>query len=990
MTEPTHSDARITLPRPPQPASPFRFPIVAATVPVAASVAIWLLTGSTFALLFAALGPLAATGSYVDSRVTARRTKRRERERFAAATVATRDAISAHHRREIAELTEHTPAAVRLLADAHTDALRWAKSPRDVVPVHLGVGRVRSSLLLDRAGTEDSSDIAVEEQYQSLLDVAAELHNAPIAVNARLGIAIFGSPILARSLARALAVQLARTLSPTTTWVRFDGVFSAERWTENLPHRRLGTGVSVPTTEHGQFTSVQWGQLGEAEACISLSVVPEERHAPSGHRIVVAAHGSGFAVVRHPDRHQRRDFFPAFLGREQAAEWARAAKSIAARDGLTSASDDVPEAVAFAELEEWRATSSARSRPKNSLEAFAAVGGEGPVMLDLVAQGPHAIVGGTTGSGKSELLISWILAIAATSAPHEVTFLLVDFKGGSAFAHLDSLPHSVGVITDLDASAADRAFASLKAELRYRERTLAAAQARDISEVDELPRLVIVVDEFAAMMADYPQLHTLFSDIAARGRSLGMHLILCTQRPSGVVRDTLLANADLRISLRVNNGSDSSVVIGSDRAAELPTNPKGRAWIAHGSSSPQLGQFALASHDDIDRIAQRWTGSAAPRRPWCDPLPALVALRDLLELHDADRSTHTGAAASEGLRPEIVLDKPLQFGLVDLPEQQRRSCAEWTPQHDGNVLVLGAPGSGKTVALTTLLESSRKVPQARVINVGGSTGALWDALTQLQRDIVHRPAVSVDTIVGIDDLDAAIARCPEDYRADVIERLAMVMREGPAQRIWIVATTQRITPPLQSLVQLAPAVLRLRHSSKQDYVLAGGESEHFNATLTPGGGHWKGNRCQVAQSDGAYFPPSQATAAPLTALENVVVASTRVTAAAAAFEAAGWAVRLVTGAAGGESQLLLNDSQRPTALIGSLDDWNSRWGAIAALRGHAAIVLDGASPGDFRQLTRSRQLPPPLGAGNQLYWRLHDDGSAERVELVAGETASVT
>src|SRR5690606_38751968 len=151
------------------------------------------------------------------------------------------------------------------------------------------------------------------------------------------------------------------------------------------------------------------------------------------------------------------------------------------------------------------------------------------------------------------------------------------------------LPHVVGIVTDLDEVAAARALRSLRAELRHRESLLAERGARSIEEladgVPALARLVIVVDEFAALTAGFPELHEVFADLAARGRSLGVHLVLCTQRPAGSVRDSVLANCTLRISLRVNNRADSIAVVGEPGAAALPRHPVGRAIIARDEGS---------------------------------------------------------------------------------------------------------------------------------------------------------------------------------------------------------------------------------------------------------------------------------------------------------------------------------------------------------------------------------------------------------------------
>ncbi|MFV4915041.1 FtsK/SpoIIIE domain-containing protein, partial [Microbacterium lacticum] len=209
-----------------------------------------------------------------------------------------------------------------------------------------------------------------------------------------------------------------------------------------------------------------------------------------------------------------------------------------------------------------------------SLAAVVGVSGGEPVTLDLVADGPHAVVIGVTGSGKSELLTTWILAMCRSRSPREVSFLLVGFKGGRTFDALVALPHVTGVLTDLDEDRALRAVESLRAEIRHRERVLEESGARDIVEAaGALSRLVIVVDEYAALVAVHPGLHDLFADIAARGRALGMHLVLASQRAAGAFRDGVLANAPLRIAFRVTDAADSRAVLGQDDAVRLPGTP---------------------------------------------------------------------------------------------------------------------------------------------------------------------------------------------------------------------------------------------------------------------------------------------------------------------------------------------------------------------------------------------------------------------------------
>lgn len=243
----------------------------------------------------------------------------------------------------------------------------------------------------------------------------------------------------------------------------------------------------------------------------------------------------------------------------------------------------------------WSATQSitrhwspATHRPPATLPAIVGMSVDGPLTLDLRDQGPHALVGGTTGSGKSEFLQAWIMSLAATYSPDRLTFLLVDYKGGAAFAECTRLPHTVGLVTDLTPRLVTRALTSLRAELTHRERILNSHGAKDLiamecrSDPSAPPNLVIVIDEFAALAGDVPEFVDGVIDIAARGRSLGVHLILATQRPGGVITDNLRANTNLRIALRMADPSDSVDVIETDMAAFFDPATPGRAGVRVG------------------------------------------------------------------------------------------------------------------------------------------------------------------------------------------------------------------------------------------------------------------------------------------------------------------------------------------------------------------------------------------------------------------------
>jgi len=900
MTFPS-ATPRVVAPAAPQEAPPFRFPVVASIAPLLVALALWAVTRSPYALLFAAFGPVSAIAGYVDSRVGARRIARRETARFAAETAAARAEVDALHDAERAALAETAPGAHQLLARAGADPRRWAADVASSVPVTLGTG------------DQPSSVVVQGPPHPELLTHAATLAGAPVVVDARWGIGVCGPALLAEAAARAIAVQLAWSLSPARYWVA-----SAEAWAEGLPHPR--------STRTRRGSLIEFGVIGADSALVRVAVAARTDELPGECRVVVALDASGGArVLDHPEPHRRAAITMSPVSALEAAHWAGRAAVDARRDGLIDAAELLPTAVPLHTL---------RPLPgAEGLRCVFAVDSSGPVSVDLVADGPHAVIGGTTGSGKSELLVSWVLSLAEAVPPRRVTFLLVDFKGGAAFAPLAALPHTVGIVTDLDAAAAERALASLRAELRFRERAIAEAGARDIDGAPALARLVIVVDEFAAMLSEHPDLHALFSDIAARGRSLGVHLILCTQRPAGVVRDALLANADLRVSLRVNNRADSSAVIGVDSAAALPPAGRGAGFLAMAGLPSRRVQFALASEADIARVSACWPDAGPPRRPWCPPLPAVVG--------------ETEVDAGEVAAGEVA------FGMLDLPHEQRRGAATWLPARDGHLLVVGAARSGKSAAIAALRPATIVPPDVP---------AAWDAIVGLE--------IARDITVAIDDLDALLARCSPEYRDALVDLLARALREGPARGVHLVLAAQRVTADVQSLAALTQSRLWLRHGSRQELLLAGGDAAHWIADLPAGGGSWQGHRVQVIRSP---LRPSSGEAEVLEAPEGpLAIVTPRPGSVAARANAAG----LVAVALDDPDARSVAD-----VVVGSVDDWLSQWGSIQAMRRTATILLEGCTPADYRALTRSRELPPPLAGLSSVAWRLRDDGGVDRMRL---------
>lgn len=373
---------------------------------------------------------------------------------------------------------------------------------------------------------------------------------------------------------------------------------------------------------------------------------------------------------------------------------------------------------------------------------------DGAFAIDLREDGPHGLMAGTTGSGKSELLQTIVAALAVANRPDAMQFVLVDYKGGAAFKDCAALPHTVGMVTDLDTHQVERALASLGAELRTREHMLAAVDAKDIEDYQDilakraaggdaampaLGRLVIIIDEFASLARELPDFVTGLVNIAQRGRSLGIHLILATQRPGGVVSPEIRANTNLRIALRVTDQSESQDVIGANDAARIAKSTPGRAYVRLGAASllpfqtarvggryrndearhaqeplireqtfaslsepPPRRSVAPGATDDVEitdltvlvtavQGASNVLGLADQRKPWLPPLPPVLTLADL---EAADTAAGGPLAVAWGLEdhPALQVQRPTLFDL----------------DADGHLFVIGAPRSGRSQALRTL------------------------------------------------------------------------------------------------------------------------------------------------------------------------------------------------------------------------------------------------------------------------------------------------
>ncbi|GII34918.1 FtsK/SpoIIIE domain-containing protein [Planotetraspora mira] len=488
-----------------------------------------------------------------------------------------------------------------------------------------------------------------------------------------------------------------------------------------------------------------------------------------------------------------------------------------------------------------------------STRALIGLGPEGPYEIDISRDGPHALVAGTTGAGKSELLQTLICSLAVVNRPDEMTFVLIDYKGGAAFKECVRLPHTVGMVSDLDGHLTQRALSSLAAEIRRRERLLLDAGAKDIEEfhrlrsrgstwvlgaggvrkterktgssgifgdpgTDEadaevsagpppLPRLVLVIDEFAALVSELPDFVEGLVDIARRGRSLGIHLVLATQRPGGVVTADIQANTSLRIALRVTDPRESADVIDGPEAAHISRTTPGRCYIRSGAGSAvavqtaRIGGRAPGSAEGrdadevrvvdlpwqalghplaaaaktsaagtdlaqlVDALGEAGRGIPAQPSPWLPPLTDHVTLDELPEPIAEVRPGHPYPVASQEV-------PPLAFGVTDLPWEQARRSLILDLRQGGHLLIAGTARSGRSTALRTIagsIASSASPEDVHIHAVDCGSGALLPLV-----GLPHCGAV-----VTRDQLDR-VERLLARLRAEVGRRQQLLAEAGYA------------------------------------------------------------------------------------------------------------------------------------------------------------------------------------------------------------------
>ncbi|HEV2346869.1 MAG TPA: FtsK/SpoIIIE domain-containing protein [Actinocrinis sp.] len=803
----------VRLPEPPRrtEGQPLRISAIVAPL-ILAVVMVLVLKNLAFAFL-AIISPLIMLGTMLEDRTRGRFSLRRGKREYAARLVEAREQLAARREEQIARLHAQYPDPAELCYRASAPGLRlWERRPgaADFLKISAGLADQRWEPPVDRGRRGDQElDALLAEAVAD----AARLTQVPVAVDLAEGgvLGLEGDRAVALAAARAALCQAVAGSGPADVAVALfvdEDRIADWDWTKWLPHgadprsgasrlvavgaercealarnllsesaaaaagreadlKRSGTSAGQGTPGTPVLLAVVDGAtllegrpcslrdvLGGAAGPVAGIVLTGRLPALCTEVLTVTPDGAG-ALRRVATGERIDEVLVAGMTRHGARGLARALARFEDPE-LKAEGAGLPDRVGLLPLLElagpldaavaarWHAT-------VRTLRVRAVLGvAEREVFeVDLDDDGPHALIAGTTGSGKSELLRTLIASTAVGADPEHLTFALVDYKGGGALDECARLPHVVGLVTDLDEQLGERALRCLEAELRYREHALRGVglshvreyqRLRDTQrpELEPMPRLVVVIDEFATLVKALPEFVDALVSIAQRGRSLGMHLVMATQRPSGAVSDAIKNNVKLRLALRLESTADSQDVIDSPAAAFIGSRQWGRGFYRvsanevlpvqtalstgvtpaeaaaggvtllpfrltsgdrAGSASadgatPTAGGTALSEEGpsdltrlvDATRRASAAAGIGRPRRPWPDPLPTTVALGAL-------------GAAVRGIQTDVGGLPAL--AVADDPDRQAQYPVGWDPAA-GNLLIYGAVGAGASTALAAL------------------------------------------------------------------------------------------------------------------------------------------------------------------------------------------------------------------------------------------------------------------------------------------------
>lgn len=442
------------------------------------------------------------------------------------------------------------------------------------------------------------------------------------------------------------------------------------------------------------------------------------------------------------------------------------------RIGVAEADNTLPEKISFLELYQCETVGQLdcigrwkKNKPEERLKIPIGVrAGGGCVFLDIHEKfhGPHGLIAGTTGSGKSELIQTCLLSMAVSFSPVDVNFFMIDYKGGGTGNILQALPHCAGIISNLSGKQIKRAMSAISSENKRRQKLLSNHQLNHIDSYMELyrlgkvsepmPHLLLVIDEFAELRKEEPEFMQEIISLAQVGRSLGMHLILATQKPAGTVDDKIWSNARFRLCLRVQDRQDSMDMLHQKDAALL-THP-GQCYLQIGNNEYyELFQTAycggvyrekgekkeqvLLVQNTGKRIKEYLEDKGEENGTQLEN--AINYVNQMAEKHDYAKARRLWMPELEEKLVLSTLQKKFPadevdksffwLGLYDDPENQQQYPALYDPGVQGHLAVFGNPVTGKTTLLQMLLYQMMQRPMGETeVLLVDLDGSLWQGI----------------------------------------------------------------------------------------------------------------------------------------------------------------------------------------------------------------------------------------------------------------------
>ena len=898
----------------PPPAAPLEresssLPLGAALIPLALGGAMAAITGNLLLLSFALLTPAMVVYSHLESRRTSghrHKTAVSDFRRDLDVTVAgLREARAAEEvvRRETApDAAKLHRRAAELLPEL------WERRPgdEDALLLRVGTADLPSNIRVElpRGGDTELREQAIGELEERAILTAIPV-TVPLGGNV-LGVA--GAPADVAGLARWLLAQAATLHSPAEVEIAAALADGGDwDWLKWLPHVRPGNLVEgaararellEDVAENGRRALVVVdGDLRVEPGLLSGAVAAGGGVIWLGRGVRELPGSCTWVVELDPSVARLKltdvrggthldDVTAEAIAPDAAEELARLLAPVTDA-GAPELAGAIPAAVSLLDLLELPEPSAAAvadrwNAHRGQLRAPIGRAAGGPFEVDAGGtEGLRMVLAGMPGAGKSELLQTMIASLAATYPPDRLSFLLVDYKGGAAFRGCLELPHAVGLVTDLDEHLAERSRTSLLAELRRREGLLATHGAKSLRELTRKdpeaapPALIIVVDEFATLVREVPSFVDTVLDVAQRGRSLGLHLVLATQRPRGAVSDGIRANTNLRIAMRMSDRAESEDVIDAPDAAAIPAAAPGRSIALGGrrpDGSPALVAFQAAYAGGRSASLGLAGVRVAPLRYGRDEEPAAPVVSrvggggpsDLDLLVEATRR----AAADADLQPlappwlpplpeRLALDDlpPAEgavIGLLDEPDAQRQRPFAIDLARDGSLLVYGASGSGKTVLLQTLacaLAEQASPSEMQLYGLDFASGELRDIevlphcgsvvrgdeeervlrlLGGLGRALADRKQRPADEVAGlprvvllIDGYGAFASALDRVGYGEPVQLVARLAAEGRSLGIHVVATADRRADVPGALSGVVQQRIVLRLAAADEYAALG-------------------------------------------------------------------------------------------------------------------------------------------------------------------------